>query len=119
MPQPQPIFRPDDGGDDEDREIRENGGGGDRQPFYPGAQPAYGSSDPQPYVNGNDQDLAGGDNPPAGDVGGGRDRGGHQGGFRRRRPFRERYGDRGGDHGGGEPGGRSEGGGGGSSQLDD
>ena len=40
MPQPQPIFRPDDGGDDEDREIRENGGGGDRQPFYPGAQPA-------------------------------------------------------------------------------
>jgi hypothetical protein len=116
MPQPQPIVRSDDDGEEDDRDGHDNGAGGERQPNHEGGQPAFGLSDPQPNFNGGDQDQ------PANDVGAsvesgvGRDRGGHMGGFRRRRPYRERFGDRGGDHG--NQGGRSDGGAG-SSRADD
>ncbi len=111
LPQPQPIIRSDDdSGDEDEREFRDNGyGGGDRQPMQQQpSQPVFGTSEPQPYVNGGDQDQPTDDAAGAAAAadGGGRDRErGHGGGFRRRRPYRERYGER-----GGEQGGRSDGG---------
>lgn len=107
MPQPQPIVRSDDDGDEDEREFRDNGSGGDRQPTnqQPG-QPAFGMSEPQPYVNGSDQEQPTGDGAAASE-GGGRERG-HGGGFRRRRPYRERYGERGGEQGGRSDGGSSQ-----------
>jgi hypothetical protein len=123
MPQPQPIIRSDDVVDDDEREMNENGSGGDHQPFYQGVQPSFPSSEPQPYMNGNDQEQAGGEAPVGAEAqgGGGRERGGH---FRRRRPFRERYGDRGADRGNdrGDRGERNDQGGrpdNGGSQVDD
>src|SRR3972149_12305524 len=94
MPQPQPVIRSDgDGDEDEDRDDRGNGSGGDHQPAHQSGQPAFGPSDPQPYINGGGSNQPGND---GGDVaampesGGGRDRGGPGGGFRRRRPHRDR-----------------------------
>lgn len=116
MPQPQPIVRSDDdGGDEDDHESRDNGSAGERPPMHQGGQPAFGVADPQPYFNGGDQDQVGNDGGAAAESGGGRDRGGHVGGFRRRRPYRDRYDERGGEHGG-EGG---HGGGAGPSQTDD
>ena len=121
MPQPpQPMIRT-DGDDEDDREGRDNGSGGERQPMQ--GQPAFGLSDPQPYFNGGDDQDPSGDTQAAADTGGGRDRN-HHGGFRRRRPYRDRYGERGGGGGGGGSGGdggeaeRSDGGAG-SSRADD
>jgi hypothetical protein len=108
MPQPQPVVRSDDdGADEEDRESRDNGSGGERRAMYGGDQPAFGLSDPQPYFNGGDQEQAVNDAGALPESGSGRDRGPHMGGFRRRRPYRERYGDRAGEHG---EQGRSDGG---------
>ncbi len=88
MPQPQPVVRSDDDGDDEDnREGRGNGSGGERQQ---GGQPAFGLSEPQPYVNGAELPSQRGDGGAAAEPGGGRERGGHGGNFRRRRPYRDR-----------------------------
>ncbi len=106
MPQPQPVFRSDDEGDDEDeREAAANGAGGDRQPQPQpqpqqpqaqregGHQPAFGLSDPQPYVNGGSEAADAGADENAPSDGGHRDRG--HGGYRRRRPYRDRFGERG------------------------
>ncbi len=114
MPQPQPIVRSDDDGEDDDRDGRENGFGGGRQPAHVGGQPALGVSEPQPYFNGGDQDQHASDGDGQAESGGGRDRGGNVGGFRRRRHYRERFAERGGDQGGN----RGDGGTG-SSQADD
>jgi hypothetical protein len=57
MPQPQPVFRSDDEGDDEEeRTDRLNGSdpGGERQPFAGGPAPAF-LAEAQPYVNGQNQ----------------------------------------------------------------
>ena len=57
MPQPQPVFRSDEEGDDEEeRTERLNGTdpGGERQPFAGGPAPAF-MAEPQPYVNGQGQ----------------------------------------------------------------
>ena len=96
LPQPQPITRSDDDSDDDDdQDSRGNGSGGDHRPGRQSGQPAFGPSDPQPYINGDGSDQAGND---AGDAaalpesGGGRDRGGQGGGFRRRRAYRDRQG---------------------------
>lgn len=113
MPQPQPVFRSDDEGDEEDGG---NFGYPDRQSFPRQGGQAYGVGEPQPYVNGNGQDGGQGEDepmaamppPPQPDEqrfeprqndGGG---GGREGGYRsrRRRPYRDRYGDQG--QGGGE-----------------
>jgi hypothetical protein len=116
LPQPQPVFRNDeDGAEDEDGER--NNGYGERAPFQPafqGQQPAFLAADPQPYLNGSgqaDEDQGG---PQAQEAGGDQspqqqppreefaDRGGDRGGYqnnpgggnfrggRRRRPYRER-----------------------------
>src|SRR6266516_3529908 len=59
MPQPQPVFRSDEEGDeDEERSDRVNGNGSefgnDRQPFAGGQAPAF-LAEGQPYVNGQGQ----------------------------------------------------------------
>jgi len=57
MPQPQPVFRSDDEGDDEEeRTDRVNGSdfGSERQPFAGGPAPAF-LAEGQPYVNGQGQ----------------------------------------------------------------
>jgi hypothetical protein len=58
MPQPQPVFRSDEEGDDEEGADRANvnGGefGGERQPFGGGPAPAF-LAEQQPYVNGQGQ----------------------------------------------------------------
>jgi hypothetical protein len=127
MPQPPPVMRGDDegdgDGDDEGGDGFDVGMNGIGQPQpqpqnfgqYGNDQPGYGPGDPQPYVNGgnNNQeqpyegqpmDNRGGDNRDRGNDN--RDRGGFRGG-RRRRPFRDRQGgERGGeDRQGGERGG--------------
>jgi hypothetical protein len=113
MPQPQPIVRSDDDSGDEDEQAsHDNGSGGDRQPMQQSGQPPFAASQPQPYVNGSDQEQPSVDGAASAESSGGRERGGHTGGYRRRRPYRDRYGDR-----GGEQGNRSEGGG--SSQVDE
>lgn len=123
MPQPQPVFRSDDEGDEEEGESRANGFG--QQPRT-GEQPSFGGNEPQPFVNGNGQgqseeepqrppasthteegrfepqenfaDRGGGDyNRDNNQRGGQNDRGGYRG--RRRRPFRERFGQQGGGDG--------------------
>jgi hypothetical protein len=94
MPQPQPIMRTDDSDDDDDREMRPNGAAGDR-PQQHGGQPGFGLADPQPYVNGAPEPVdgeVGGDG--RSEARGERDQGGGRGGFRRRRPYRDRFGDR-------------------------
>jgi hypothetical protein len=92
MPQPQPIMRTDDADDDDDREIRPNGAVGDRP--QQGGQPAFGVADPQPYINGAPETPDGEGSEGRSEARGDRDQGGGRGGFRRRRPYRERYGDR-------------------------
>ena len=109
MPQPQPIIRSDDddGGDEDETEGRINGAGGDHPPMHHGGQQPASGTEPQPYVNGGDQDQPSMEGTVSAESSGGRDRGGQPGGgFRRRRPYRDRYGER-----GGEQGGRSDGGG--------
>jgi Domain of unknown function (DUF4167) len=87
MPQPQQIVRNDEDGGDED-EYRGNGQA--RQPERQDGQPAYGLSDPQPYLNGNGQDRSesgteeGGESQPVLQQGEGMGR------SRRRRPYRDR-----------------------------
>jgi hypothetical protein len=59
MPQPQPVFRSDEEGDeDEERGDRVNGNGSefgnDRQPFAGGQAPAF-LAEGQPYINGQGQ----------------------------------------------------------------
>jgi hypothetical protein len=57
MPQPQPVFRSDEEGEDEEeRTERVNGGdsGNERQPFAGGPAPAF-LAESQPYVNGQGQ----------------------------------------------------------------
>jgi hypothetical protein len=107
MPQPQPIVRSDDdGGDEDERESsRDNGSGGERQHA---GQPTFGVSEPQPYVNGGDREQPTGDGAAASEGGGRERERGHGGGFRRRRPYRERYGERGGEQGGRSDGGSSQ-----------
>ncbi len=61
MPQPQPVYRSDSEGDDE--EDRGEMGPGERQPHYQQFRPdgqtqPYGGADPQPYLNGNGQDRS-------------------------------------------------------------
>ena len=100
LPPPQPIARG-DGDDDDDRDDRGQGLAGDHQPARQSGQPAFGLSDPQPYVNGGANQPSG-DGADAGalpEPGGGRDRGGQGGGFRRRRPYRERHGGERGEQG--------------------
>jgi len=102
MPQPQQIYRNDDEGD-EDEERFDRANGHSERPQSSGSQPAFGLSDPQPYVNGNgastdDEDAApsaaAADENPAesSETRESRTRG-ENGGFRgrRRRPYRERY----------------------------
>jgi hypothetical protein len=127
MPQPQPVYRSDEEGDDDDGQDRQDGRnafGGQRPPMQagqnPGGQPIY---EPQPNVNGagngggQDQMPQGDDQP--GEFGGehrndnydNRDRGPGGGNFRhrRRRPYRDQYNDRGGEQGVGEPAGSTGG----------
>jgi hypothetical protein len=95
--QPHSNPRGDEDSDDEtdDRQGRGNGQGG---------QPAFGLSDPQPYLNGNGQDRSQSGDEAADAAEGGRERregdqaqgSGHRG--RRRRPYRDRQ-DRGEDGG--------------------
>jgi hypothetical protein len=134
MPQPQPVYRNDEDGDDEDGQDRQDGRnafGGPQQPGYgnqnPGSQSAY---EAQPHVNGanngggQEQPQQGygqsGEyrNEPRGEGNDNRDRGGGNFRHRRRRPYRDQYNDRGGEQqgGGGAPeqsGGSPEQGGGG------
>jgi Domain of unknown function (DUF4167) len=106
MPQPQQNFRSEgDGGDGGDEEEY-RGNGHDRQQGRPDGQPdrqgddqpAFGLSDPQPFVNGSGEDRSEGEATSGpeetqpeqtardqGDNGGGRSR--------RRRPYRDRSGD--------------------------
>jgi len=124
MPQPQPVFRSDEEGDDEDeRTERLNGGtdqGGERQPFAGGPAPSF-LAETQPYVNGQGQPDEERAEPSEdnrfepregfGDVGGySRDGQGEQRSFRPRQGFnnrdgqggdRQNYNRDGGDHGGG------------------
>jgi hypothetical protein len=106
--QQQPNPRGDDDTDDDGDEQQSNGNG-------QGGQPAFGLSDPQPYVNGGGQDQpenggqgrAQGSGESGGRSDGSREhRDGDQqaGAFRgrRRRPYRDRQGERGGEGGGGE-----------------
>jgi hypothetical protein len=60
MPQPQPVYRSDEEGDEDDGQENRGANG---TPQQPGQQPAFGQSDPQPYVNGS------GDNDPDDDGG--------------------------------------------------
>jgi len=107
MPQAQTMARTDgdENGDDEDRSIND---GGDRgsgpQPFV---QPAFGLSDPQPYVNGNGQGRADGDESGNGEQRESRESGGGSRG-RRRRPYRERANPEQAEAGGTDSDGRSE-----------
>ena len=121
MPQPQPVFRSDEDGDDDESADRQdnrhqdnrNAYGGGQRPYQanpnPGGQPSY---DQQPHVNGggngsgHDQQSPQGDEQSAeyrsedrGEGGDNRDRGPGGGNFRnrRRRPYRENYNDRGGE----------------------
>lgn len=58
MPQPQQVYRSDvDGDDDEERGQMGQVGGQPYQQFR-NDQAAFGSADPQPYVNGNGQDRS-------------------------------------------------------------
>jgi len=98
--QPQQSFRNDndDSDEDEDRSNEQ----GDRSPPQQGGQPSYGLADPQPYVNGNGQSRAEGEDGGNGaddnrqdfrenrDQREGREGGGYRG--RRRRPYRDRSG---------------------------
>jgi len=56
MPQPQPVFRT-DGENSEEDEDRIDGGSnfGNNQGYQGNDQPAFGQSEPQPYLNGNGQ----------------------------------------------------------------
>jgi len=89
MPQAQTQARTegDDSNDEEDRSTTDGGErGAGPQPFV---QPAFGLADPQPYVNGNGQSRAEGDESGNGEQRESREQGsGNRG--RRRRPYRER-----------------------------
>src|SRR5690606_13566156 len=102
MPQPQQIYRNDDEGD-EDEERLDRANGHSERPQSSGNQPAFGLSDPQPYVNANgastdDEDAAPSaaaadeNRAESSETRESRSRG-ENGGFRgrRRRPYRERY----------------------------
>lgn len=58
--QQQPVFRSSDAEDDENPGHGHSQGGNAPRPYRPqnGEQPAFGLSDPQPYINGNGFDLA-------------------------------------------------------------
>ena len=103
LPQPQQNFRNDDEDGDEEDDRANGYGDGERLPHQQAAQPGFGPSDPQPYLNGNGtggdgQGGPGGDEPPRYEGQGpqrdqrdNRDHGGFRG--RRRRPYRgDRFG---------------------------
>jgi len=96
MPQSQPTVRNENDDNDEDeRNISDADRAAGPQPFVP--QPTFGLTDPQPYVNGNGQDRAEGEDGPNGsydnrqDARENRNPGGNRG--RRRRPYRDRTGE--------------------------
>ncbi|MEO8668524.1 MAG: DUF4167 domain-containing protein [Bauldia sp.] len=139
MPQPQPVVRS-DGDDEEDEDGADGGNGfegnqggnpgyqgggnqgnqGGNQNYQGGQQPAFGASDPQPYVNGGGQgedegaqqsrspnesrqdnrgqEFRGYDNNRGDQQNNGGQQNRERGDFRgrRRRPFRERYNEQGG-----------------------
>jgi hypothetical protein len=104
LPQPPQNFRSDDDDGDEEDDRTNGYGDGERLPHQQAAQPGFGPSDPQPYLNGNGpggdggQGGPGGDEPPRYEGQGpqrdhrdNRDHGGFRG--RRRRPYRgDRFG---------------------------
>ena len=53
LPQSQQVFRGEGDGDGEDEDDRGVAGGQAPYPHFRSEQPAFGASDPQPYVNGN------------------------------------------------------------------
>ena len=115
MPQPQPVFRSDEDGEEDDildnRDGRGANGYGERMPGQAAPQPQFGVGDPQPYLNGTNGSgpvdseavvppVAAEQGEPResrdnqGDRGNYNNRGQNEhGGYRsrRRRPYRDRY----------------------------